>query len=70
MPVTQEASGDPNGATAALIITTDYESGSYATIDMADRSVHTDIASIHSDAVCRFDRKVDGIISLVLVEDE
>ncbi len=39
----------------ALVVTTDYESGSYATIAMDDHTVIEDIDFIHSDAVCHYD---------------
>jgi hypothetical protein len=42
--------------TTALVVTSDYESGSYATISLDDdHKVKKDIDSIHSDSVCRFD---------------
>jgi hypothetical protein len=41
---------------AALIVTTDYETGSYATINLDDYSqVAKNINTIHSDAVCHYD---------------
>ncbi|MCP4198989.1 MAG: hypothetical protein GY762_17735 [Proteobacteria bacterium] len=41
---------------AALIVTTDYETGSYATINLDDPSqVVKNINTIHSDALCHYD---------------
>jgi hypothetical protein len=48
--------GEPNDALAALVVTSDFESGAYATIDPETRAAHADIAAIHPDAVCRSDR--------------
>ncbi len=44
-----------HGAKAALVITTDYQTGSYAAVGLEDHSVVKNIAVIHSDAVCRYD---------------
>ncbi|HUU01197.1 MAG TPA: hypothetical protein VM425_07160 [Myxococcota bacterium] len=44
-----------HGAKAALVVTTDYQTGSYAAVDLEDHSVVKNIAVIHSDAVCRYD---------------
>jgi DNA-binding beta-propeller fold protein YncE len=41
--------------TKALVITSDYQSGAYGTIDLSNHEVEADIGHIHSDAVCRFD---------------
>ncbi len=40
---------------AALVVTTDFESGSYSVIDVESRTVQRDIAAVHSDLACRFD---------------
>ena len=39
----------------ALVVTSDYQTGSYATIEVKEHRVFKDIQSIHADAVCRFD---------------
>ncbi len=52
---TDTSEQDEKPYTAALIITTDYVTGSYSTISVSERVVKKDIAAIHSDAVCRFD---------------
>ncbi len=44
-----------HGASSALVVTTDYQTGSYAAVDLEDHSVVKNIAVIHSDAVCRYD---------------
>jgi len=46
---------EPPEYTTALVITTDFRTGSYATIALDDHTVEKDIDFIHSDAVCRFD---------------
>lgn len=46
--------GTPHDTTA-LVITTDYDTGSYATIALDDNEVRKDIDFIHSDATCHFD---------------
>ncbi|NLN61737.1 MAG: hypothetical protein GX146_02515 [Myxococcales bacterium] len=40
---------------AVFVITTDFHSGSSATIDPAAFTVHRDIHFLHSDSVCRYD---------------
>jgi len=40
---------------AALVITTDYQTGSYAAVRLSDHKVVTNIEVIHQDAVCRYD---------------
>ena len=52
------ASGDPNGALAALVVTSDFESGAYSTVNPRTLAVHADIAAVHPDAVCRVDRTI------------
>jgi hypothetical protein len=47
--------GNGLGRGQALVVTTDYQTGSYATVDMEDRGVVADIEVIHPDAVCRYD---------------
>ncbi len=39
----------------ALVVTSDYQSGSYATVGRRDRRAVRDIGAIHPDAVCRTD---------------
>jgi len=46
---------EPPEYTTALVITTDYQTGSYATVALDDHAVNKDIDFIHSDAACRFD---------------
>jgi hypothetical protein len=41
--------------TTALVVTTDRQTGAYATISLENYDVQRDINFIHSDAVCRFD---------------
>ncbi len=45
----------PPTASAALVITTDYQSGAFSTIDPTDRSVTQNVQVTHSDSICRFD---------------
>jgi len=40
---------------AALVVTTDFQTGSYAAIRLSDHKVVTNIEVIHQDATCRFD---------------
>ncbi len=40
---------------SALVITTDWESGAYSTIDCSSLEAKKSVQIIHSDAVCRFD---------------
>ncbi len=47
---------EPGSARAALVVTSDYESGAYSVVDLGSLDVHRDIAAIHPDAVCRVDR--------------
>ncbi|MCP4600047.1 MAG: LIC_13355 family lipoprotein [Proteobacteria bacterium] len=54
-PVSDIYEGEPHGPGAVLIITTDYETGSYSTIGITDRTVHSNIKVIHQDAICRYD---------------
>ncbi len=61
---TEKENGDSEGSelpyTTALIVTTDYASGAYATISLGDISqVEKDIKPIHSDSVCHFDPLTD-----------
>jgi hypothetical protein len=39
----------------AVVIATDFESGSISTVDVKTRAAVQDIAAIHPDSVCRFD---------------
>lgn len=43
---------------AALVVTTDYESGAYSVVDVKGRQVQRNIAAVHSDLACRFDEVV------------
>jgi hypothetical protein len=43
------------GVNAAFIVTTDFQSGSYATVDLLDHTVNKNIKTINQDAVCRYD---------------
>ncbi|MBI5528562.1 MAG: hypothetical protein HY897_19700 [Deltaproteobacteria bacterium] len=51
--------GAPDGSApgpdkTAFVVTTDYSTGSCATIDLATRAATTNLCSIHSDAVARY----------------
>ena len=39
----------------AMVITTDYQTGSISTIHLADRRITKNLQTIHPDAVCRYD---------------
>lgn len=52
---TVEDSSKPLSGRAALVITTDYQTGSYAAVRLSDHAVVANIDVIHEDAVCRFD---------------
>ncbi|MCP4675292.1 MAG: hypothetical protein GY854_07265 [Deltaproteobacteria bacterium] len=45
----------PSEASATMVLTTDYESGAFSTVDPADQSVAQNVRVIHSDSICRFD---------------
>lgn len=49
------SNGEVGGRNKALVITTDYQDGSFSLIDLEDWSTHTGIRRIHPDAVCRYD---------------
>ena len=46
---------DPLEGRAALVVTTDYQTGSYAAVRLTDLAVVPNIEVIHQDSVCRFD---------------
>lgn len=46
---------EPSTPVAALVVTSDFESGSYSTVDLSTHAVNADVAAIHPDAVCRFE---------------
>jgi hypothetical protein len=52
---TGDDQASPLEGQAALVITTDYQTGSYAAVRLADLAVVPNIEVIHQDAVCRFD---------------
>ncbi len=45
----------PNETSTTMVLTTDYESGAFSTVDPTDRSVDKNVQVIHSDSICRFD---------------
>lgn len=53
----QDTADPPIGADnpAALVVTTDFESGAYSVVDVQSRQVQRNIAAVHSDLACRFD---------------
>jgi DNA-binding beta-propeller fold protein YncE len=61
-----DAGGETGAVThAAIVVTTDYETGYYSTVSLDDYAVNKDIAVIHSDAVCHTDTAT-GLSFLVL----
>lgn len=46
---------DPLAGRAALVITTDFQTGSYSAVRLTDHKVVSNIEVIHQDATCRFD---------------
>lgn len=42
-------------APAALVVTTDYQTGAYAVVRLSDRAVARNVDLIHQDSICRFD---------------
>lgn len=46
---------EPLAGLAALVVTTDYQTGSYSAVRLTDHKVVRNIEVIHQDAVCRFD---------------
>lgn len=51
----EDGGPDPEGRGKALVITTDYQDGSYSLIDLEDHGVEATLNLIGSDAVCRYD---------------
>lgn len=45
----------PDGEWLALVVTTDYQTGSYAVVDAESLDVASNVGIIHDDSVCRFD---------------
>ncbi len=51
----QNGSGASLEGEAALVITTDYQSGAYSAVRLSDRAVVRNVEVIHQDSVCRYD---------------
>ncbi len=49
-----DADDGPSGLDYALVVTTDFQSGSYAVISTEDYEASVNLQVIHSDAICRF----------------
>lgn len=49
------AAGEPPGRGQALVVTSDYQDGSFALIDMQALDAWTSPLAFHPDAVCRYD---------------
>ncbi|MDD5309561.1 MAG: hypothetical protein PHU25_19765 [Deltaproteobacteria bacterium] len=47
--------GSPDEPFAALVVTTDFQSGAYSTISLPDLAPTPNVQVIHDDASCRFD---------------
>jgi len=45
----------PNEALTALVIATDYQTGSYSVVNRETREAYNNIELIHQDSVCRYD---------------
>lgn len=45
----------PEGTSLALVLTTDFQTGSYAVVSPEDLSVASNMGLIHDDSICRFD---------------
>ncbi|RME28676.1 MAG: hypothetical protein D6806_02515, partial [Deltaproteobacteria bacterium] len=56
----QQLGGDFEINYRALVVTTDYQTGSYALLE-PESSPRTNIDVIHPDAVCRVDRKTESV---------
>lgn len=59
-----EAEDAPGARPSAFVVTSDFESGSFAVIDAQARTVYPDLGLIHQDAVCRSDART-GLVYVV-----